>query len=102
MQTGGQLIKKYYVEAINHFLRVWRIHLYQHLPAQQDVVHNIYCKTMTTMIVTFLQTAAHPLFLRSVYHSWLFRFCVLEKELPNPGFLLRQKHHQEGAQHPCP
>ena len=50
-------------------------------------VHNVALKSLAGLISTFLETACNPKYRRSLYHSNLFRFHVLEdKSIPDPGF----------------
>ena len=50
-------------------------------------VNNVKLKAQAGLIRTFLETASNPNFIRSLYHSLLFRYHVLgETTLPDPGF----------------
>jgi hypothetical protein len=71
---------------------------------------HLYSKSMATLITTFLQTAASPRFLPSLFHSWLFRYHVLGEEgVPDPGyrpyytkdfFEIIKKVHEDSALNP--
>ena len=74
-------------------------------------LHHLYSKSMATLITTFLQTAASTRFLPSLYHTWLYRYHVLEEEgLPDPGytpyynhefFSIIRKVHKESTLNPA-
>ena len=50
-------------------------------------VHNVGVKALAGLITTFLETACNPKYRRSLYHSNLFRFHVLDdNSIPDPGF----------------
>jgi hypothetical protein len=49
-------------------------------------VHNVKYKALAALTRTFLETACNPSFQRSLFHSNLFRFHVLnDTSIPNPG-----------------
>ena len=49
-------------------------------------VHHVKLKALAALTRSFLETACNPKFQRSLYHSCLFRFFVLEDtSVPNPG-----------------
>ena len=41
-------------------------------------LHHVECKALANLVSTFLQTAANPSFQQSLFHSWLYRYHVLE------------------------
>ena len=48
---------------------------------------HVQSKAQAHLIATFIQTAANPKFTISLFHSWLYKFHVLEDtSLPDPGF----------------
>ena len=50
-------------------------------------VHNVKLKALAGLIRTFLETACHPQFQSSLFHSLLFRYHVLEDQtIANPGY----------------
>ena len=50
-------------------------------------LHNVKVRALALLIRTFLETAANPQFIHSLFHEQLFRFHVLEEHsLPDPGF----------------
>ena len=50
-------------------------------------VHNVKLKALAGLIRTFLETACHPQFQSSLFHSLLFRYHVLEDQsISNPGY----------------
>ena len=50
-------------------------------------VHHAKLKAQASLTRSFLETACHPHFIHSLYHSSLFRFHVLEDtSIPDPGF----------------
>ena len=74
-------------------------------------VHHVKMKALAGLITTFLETACNPKFHRSMYHSNLFRFYVLEDtSVPDPGlppfysinfFQTIKKVHDESALNVC-
>ena len=50
-------------------------------------VHNVKLKAQAALTRSFLETACHPQFLHSLYHSSLYRYHVQnETSIPDPGF----------------
>ena len=50
-------------------------------------VHHVKLKAQAALIRSFLETACHPQFIPSLYHSTLFRYHVVgETGIPDPGF----------------
>ena len=50
-------------------------------------VHNVKLKAQAALIRSFLETAIHPQFIHSLYHSILFRYHVLgDSSVPDPGY----------------
>ena len=50
-------------------------------------VHNVQMKAQAALTRSFLETACHPQFLHSLYHSSLYRYHVLgDDTIPDPGF----------------
>ena len=74
-------------------------------------VHHVKMKALAGLVTTFLETAYNPKFHRSMYHSNLFRFYVLEDtSVPDPGvppfysvnfFQTIKKVHDESALNVC-
>ena len=49
-------------------------------------LHHVQFKAQALLTRSFLETAAHPNFLHSMYHTSLFKYHVLQhRDLPNPG-----------------
>jgi hypothetical protein len=49
-------------------------------------VHHVQSKALAMLIRSFLETAANPKFLHSLFHSCLYRYHVLlQRDLPDPG-----------------
>ena len=49
-------------------------------------IHHVKLKALAALTRTFLETACHPKFQISLYHSCLYRYFVLEdSSIPNPG-----------------
>ena len=47
---------------------------------------NVKCRAMACLLRSFLETAAHPGFLHSMFHELMYRYHVLsEHDLPDPG-----------------
>ena len=47
-------------------------------------LHNIRCKSLASLICTFLQTAANPRYQLSLYHSLLYRrYCLDDESVVN-------------------
>ena len=50
-------------------------------------IHNVKMKAQAALTRSFLETACHPDFIHSLYHTVLFRYHVLEdNSVPDPGF----------------
>ena len=50
-------------------------------------VHSVKLKAQAALTRSFLETACHPKFIRSLYHSSLFRYHVMgDESIPDPGF----------------
>ena len=50
-------------------------------------VHNVKLKAQAALTRSFLETACHPQFIQSLFHSNLFRYHVLnDQSVPDPGF----------------
>ena len=50
-------------------------------------LYHLQSKALAHLISKFIQTAANPKYIKSLFHTWLFRYHVLgELDLPNPGY----------------